>query len=225
MSENNGPRQRGKWSAEDIRKALNVYAVTDRQWLGERTLSDCVKEALDGGASFVQLREKEAPRMKIALYAHALKPLCEQASVPFVIDDDVDLAKQVGADGVHIGQGDEACTRARAELGEDAIIGVSVQTPDQARAAQEAGADYLGVGAVASTSTKPEAGVLSAQEIQAICDAVEIPVVAIGGVNENTIGVLDGVDISGIAVVSAIFAADDIRAATANLVKRMDMRP
>ena len=126
---------------EDLRRALALYAVTDRAWLGERTLAACVEEALAGGATFVQLREKEAPRAEVVLRARALAPLCRAAGVPFVVNDDVAAARLAGADGVHVGQDDAACADARAELGPDAIVGVSVQTVEQALAAQADGAE------------------------------------------------------------------------------------
>ncbi|MCQ4850840.1 thiamine phosphate synthase [Gordonibacter pamelaeae] len=202
---------------EDLRRALALYAVTDRAWLGERTLAACVEEALAGGATFVQLREKEAPRAEVVLRARALAPLCRAAGVPFVVNDDVEAARLAGADGVHVGQDDAACADARAELGPDAIVGVSVQTVEQALAAQADGADYLGVGAVFGTPTKPDAADVGADGLAAICAAVDIPVVAIGGLNERTVPVLAGPGAAGAAVVSAIFAAADIAAAARRL--------
>ena len=201
---------------EDLRRALALYAVTDRAWLGERTLAACVEEALAGGATFVQLREKEAPRAEVVLRARALAPLCRAAGVP-VVNDDVAAARLAGADGVHVGQDDAACADARAELGPDAIVGVSVQTVEQALAAQADGADYLGVGAVFGTPTKPDAADVGADGLAAICAAVDIPVVAIGGLNERTVPALAGTGADGAAVVSAIFAADDIEAAARRL--------
>ena len=138
---------------ERLRRAMLLYAVTDRAWLGARTLPDCVEAALRGGATFVQLREKDAGDAEVAALARAILPLCRRAGVPFVVDDRVGLAAQVGADGVHVGQDDAACAEARAALGPDAIVGVSVQTVEQALAAQAAGADYLGVGALIATPT------------------------------------------------------------------------
>ena len=200
-----------------LRRSMRLYAVTDRAWLHGRTLPDCVRDAIAGGATFVQLREKDASRDEIITLAKQLKPLCTEAGVPFVIDDDVEVARISGADGVHVGQSDLACMEARMMLGEDAIIGVSAQTVEQALAAQMAGADYLGVGAAVATPTKPEADVVTADTLQEICEAVDIPVVAIGGLNVQTIPQLKGIDVDGVAVVSAIFAADDIRRATAEL--------
>ena len=154
--------------------------------------------------------------------AEELLALCRAAGVPFVVNDDVECALAVGADGVHVGQDDMACERARALLGPDAIVGVSTQTVEQARAAEAAGADYLGVGGVTGTATKPEAGVLAAEEFRAIVAAVDIPFVAIGGVNAATGPCLSELDVDGAAVVSAIFAADDIEAATRELSRIID---
>lgn len=193
-----------------VRSSLLLYAVTDRAWLAGRTLPDCVAKAIAGGATFIQLREKDASYTEIMELSHAILPLCQDAGIPFVIDDDIEVALAVEADGVHIGQGDTACAQARGQLGPDKIIGVSVQTLDQARAAQAAGADYLGVGALFSTATKPDADLISLDELRAICEAVDIPVVAIGGLSASTIGSLAGTGVAGVAVVSALFAADDI---------------
>ena len=206
-------RERGKWSAEAIRCALKLYAVTDNAWLGERSLAQCVEAALAGGATFVQLRDKQATGDALRAEAEELLALCRAAGVPFVVNDDVECALAVGADGVHVGQDDMACERARALLGPDAIVGVSTQTVEQARAAEAAGADYLGVGGVTGTATKPEAGVLAAEEFR---------VVAIGGVNAATVPCLSELDVDGAAVVSAIFAADDIEAATRELSRIID---
>ena len=210
-------RERGKWSAEAIRCALKLYAVTDNAWLGERTLAECVEAALAGGATFVQLRDKQATGDALRAEAEELLALCRAAGVPFVVNDDVECALAVGADGVHVGQDDMACERARALLGPDAIVGVSTQTVEQARAAEAAGADYLGVGGVTGTATKPEAGVLAAEEFRAIVAAVDIPVVAIGGISRENIGRLEGLGLAGVAVVSALFAAPDVEAAAREL--------
>ena len=206
-------RERGKWSAKAIRDALKLYAVTDNAWLGERTLAECVEAALAGGATFVQLRDKQATGEALQAEAEELLALCRAAGVPFVVNDDVECALAVGADGVHVGQDDMACERARALLGPDAIVGVS---------AEAAGADYLGVGGVTGTATKPEAEVLAPEEFRAIAAAVDIPVVAIGGVNAATMPRLSELNVDGAAVVSAIFAADDIEAATRELSRIID---
>ena len=210
-------RERGKWSAEAIRCALKLYAVTDNAWLGERSLAQCVEAALAGGATFVQLRDKQATGDALRAEAEELLALCRDAGVPFVVNDDVEAARIAGADGVHVGQDDAACVEAREKLGPDAIVGVSVQTVEQALVAQADGADYLGVGAVFGTPTKPDAADVGTDGLAAICAAVDIPVVAIGGLNERTIPELAGTGADGAAVVSAIFAAEDIEEETRRL--------
>lgn len=205
------------FSREQLRDAMRLYAVTDDAWLGERTLAACVRAALDGGATFVQLRDKDASTSSLASQAASLIPLCRQAGVPFVINDDVEAARVSGADGVHVGQSDMACAKAREVLGPDAVVGVSVQTVEQALAAQAAKASYVGVGALFGTPTKPDADLVSLDALRAICTAVDIPVVAIGGLNAATMRELGGTGVDGAAVVSAIFAAQDIKAATREL--------
>lgn len=200
-----------------LRDSMLLYAVTDDAWLAGRRLEDCVARALRGGSTFVQLRDKQASTDELVAQAKAIIPLCRQAGVPFVVNDDVEAARLSGADGVHVGQSDEACEDARAALGADAIVGVSVQTVEQALVAQAAGASYLGVGAVFSTSTKTDAAEVSLSELASICEAVDIPVVAIGGIGEKTLPALAGTGIDGVAVVSAIFAAEDIEAASRRL--------
>lgn len=194
-----------------------LYAVTDRAWLRGRSLAECVRQAIEGGATFVQLREKDAPKEEAIALGKELTELCRAAGVPFVVDDDVDVAIAVGADGVHVGQNDVACAHARAALGPDAIVGVSAQTVEQALKAQADGADYLGVGALIPTATKPDAVDVTPEELRAICNAVDIPVVGIGGLNAATIPQVNGLGAEGAAVVSAIFAADDCLAATKEL--------
>lgn len=205
------------WSADEIRRSMLLYAVTDDAWLNGRSMAECVQEALDGGATFIQLREKHKTTEELVQEARKIIPLCRQAGVPFVIDDDVEAARISGADGVHVGQSDTEAAAARKALGEKAIIGVSAQTVEQALAAQEAGATYLGVGAVFGTPTKTDAVITGVDGLAAVCDAVDIPVVAIGGLNTSTIGQLKGSGVDGVAVVSAIFAASDIAEATRNL--------
>ena len=211
------PAKRGSWSPEDVRASMLVYAVTDRAWLGERSLADCVGQAIAGGATFVQLREKDASRDEIVELGKELAAICRAAGIPFVIDDEVEIALEVGADGVHVGQEDMACEKARAMLGPDALVGVSAQTVEQALAAQAAGADYLGVGALIPTPTKPDAVDVTFDELRAICEAVAIPVVGIGGLNKDTVSRLAGSGVDGAAVVSAIFASDDCEAAAREL--------
>lgn len=209
---------RGIFDADRIRESQTLYAVTDSAWLRGRKLEECVEEALKGGATFIQLREKNASTAELVELGRPLKRLCQKYGAPFVIDDDIEAALALDCDGVHVGQEDESCARARAILGPNKIVGVSTQTVEQARAAEAAGADYLGVGGVVATPTKPEAWALSHQEFVDIVNAVDIPVVAIGGVNKDTLGLLEGTGVAGVAVVSAIFAAEDITAATSDLL-------
>lgn len=213
--------QRGPWTPEDIRRGMLLYAVTDSAWLHGRTLASCVREALAGGATFVQLREKHMSTDELVEEAKTILPICREARVPFLIDDDVEAARLVGADGVHVGQSDTACAEARRILGPDAIVGVSAQTVEQAVAAERAGADYLGVGALIPTPTKPDAVDVTPEELARICRAVEIPVVGIGGLHLSTIGILDGTGAAGAAVVSAIFAAEDIERDTRELADKL----
>lgn len=213
--------QRGPWTPEDIRHGMLLYAVTDSAWLHGRTLASCVREALAGGATFVQLREKHMSTDELVEEAKTILPICREARVPFLIDDDVEAARLVGADGVHVGQSDTACAEARRILGPDAIVGVSAQTVEQAVAAERAGADYLGVGALIPTPTKPDAVDVTPEELSRICRAVEIPVVGIGGLHLSTIDILDGTGAAGAAVVSAIFAAEDIERDTRELAGKL----
>ena len=188
-------------------KNLRLYAVTDRSWLKDSALETQVEEALLGGATFVQLREKELDREAIRQEALRIRDLCRKYQVPFVIDDEVELALETDADGVHIGQSDMALRDAREQLGPEKIIGVSARTLEEALEAEQNGADYLGVGAVFSTSTKPDAADVSLETLSSICRAVSIPVVAIGGIKKENLPELAGTGIAGVAVVSAIFAA------------------
>lgn len=197
-----------------MRAALRLYAVTDRHWLNGRTLAECVEQAVDGGATFVQLREKDLDEDSFLNEARALKKVCQERGVPFVVNDNVMIAKEVGADGVHVGQSDMACLEARRLLGPDAIIGVSACTVEQALLAESQGADYLGVGAVFETGSKADAESVSFETLKAICSAVKIPVVAIGGISAGNVHELKGSGIAGVSVISAIFANDDIVAAT-----------
>lgn len=213
--------QRGPWTPADIRRGMLLYAVTDSAWLHGRTLASCVREALAGGATFVQLREKHMSTDELVEEAKTILPICREARVPFLIDDDVEAARIVGADGVHVGQSDTACAEARRILGPDAIVGVSAQTVEQAVAAERAGADYLGVGALIPTPTKPDAVDVTPEELTRICRAVEIPVVGIGGLHLSTIDILDGTGAAGAAVVSAIFAAEDIERDTRKLADKL----
>lgn len=198
-------------------KDLLLYAVTDRYWLGERTLHDVVKESLDGGVTFVQLREKHLDQAHFLEEAKDLKMLCKAYNVPFVINDNVDIALEMDADGVHVGQSDMEAGDVRAKLGPDKIIGVSAQTVEQAVLAEKRGADYLGVGAVFPTNSKDDATDVSYETLKAICQAVSIPVIAIGGITKDNVEELSGSGICGIAVISAIYGQKNIKDAAANL--------
>lgn len=196
---------------------LLLYAVTDRHWLEGRTLKEVVKESLDGGVTFVQLREKTLEDEKFLEEARELKELCKKYNVPFVINDNVDIAIAMDADGVHVGQSDMEAGDVRAKLGPDKIIGVSAENVEQAVLAEKRGADYLGVGAVFPTGSKDDAADVSYENLKAICEAVSIPVIAIGGINEGNVSKLAGSGIVGVAVISAIYAAKDIKKATEDL--------
>ena len=197
--------------------AMTLYAVTDRTWVKDTTLMDQVKEALEGGITFLQLREKHLSKEEFIKEAREMKELSKEYKVPFVINDNIEVALAVDADGVHIGQDDMSVEEARKLLGEDKIIGVSAHNVEEAIKAQKGGADYLGVGAVCATSTKKDANVVSKEEIKKICHTVEIPVVAIGGIKKENIKTLEVTDVDGVAVVSAIFAAKDIKKDTKQL--------
>lgn len=204
---------------------MTLYAVTDRTWTKEMTLMEQVKEALEGGITFLQLREKHLSEEEFIQEAKEMKELAKSYHVPFVINDNIKVALAVDADGVHIGQDDMSVEEARKLLGNDKIIGVSAHNVEEAKKAQEGGADYLGVGAVCATSTKKDANVVSKEEIRKICDATDIPIVAIGGIKKDNILTLKGTGADGVAVVSAIFAADDIKKDTKQLRRIvMDMK-
>jgi thiamine-phosphate pyrophosphorylase len=199
------------------KKDLLLYAVTDRSWLNGETLYSQVEKTLEGGTTFVQLREKELDEEHFLEEAKEIKELCRKYHVPFVINDNVDIALAMDADGVHVGQSDMEAGDVRAKLGPDKIIGVSAQTVEQALLAQKRGADYLGVGAVFHTGSKADAKDVSHETLKEICEAVDIPVIAIGGISKNNVMELAGSGICGIAVISAIFAQNDIKSATEQL--------
>jgi thiamine-phosphate pyrophosphorylase len=200
------------------KKDLLLYVVTDRTWLGEQTLENQVEEAIRAGATFIQLREKNVPFELFVERAKRMKEVTDYFRIPFVINDNIDVAIAVDADGVHIGQGDIDALLARKQIGDDKILGVSAQTVTQAISAQEAGADYIGVGAVFATHTKNDAESVSIDTLKAICRAVQIPVVAIGGIDKDTIKLLEKSGIAGVAVISAIFAKSHIASATSEIL-------
>lgn len=204
------------------KKNLLLYAVTDRSWLGTESLYSQVKKAIDGGVTFVQLREKELAQEAFYKEALEIQVLCREKNIPFVINDNVALAKEIDADGVHVGQEDMEAGDVRSLLGPDKIIGVSAHSVEEALLAEKRGADYLGVGAAFSTNSKKDVSCISHETIRDICQAVQIPVIAIGGINETNIEELKGTGICGVAVISAIFAKKDITGAARTLRDQVD---
>lgn len=192
------------------KQIMLLYAVTDRSWVGKQSLCQQVEEAIKGGVTCVQLREKSMEYADFLREAESICSLCHQYNVPFIVNDNPDIAVACGADGVHVGQEDLNVKEVRQQIGNDMILGVSVHNVKEARDAVENGADYLGLGAVFPTNTKNKASVMSMETLRSICNDVKIPVVAIGGINEKNIEKLSGSGIDGVAMVSAIFSADDI---------------
>ena len=198
---------------------MRLYAVTDRAWLGNQTLAQQVEQAILGGVTCVQLREKACSDAVFLQQALAVQAVCKHYGVPLFINDNVSVAMACGADGVHVGQCDMQAAQAREQIGADKLLGVSVQTVQQAIQAEQNGADCLGVGAVFQTDTKRDADSVPLETLQAICRAVSIPVVAIGGITKDNMLQLRGSGVAGVAVVSAIFASADIRQACVQLRK------
>jgi thiamine-phosphate pyrophosphorylase len=205
--------------SNQLRKALMLYAITDKSWVGQQSLVEQVEQTIQGGTTMLQYREKNRSRSEVIAETHQIKEVCAKYRVPFVINDDVLLAVELNADGVHVGQSDMDVADVRSLIGSDMLLGVSVQNVDQAIKAQNQGADYLGVGAVFPTGSKDDADEVSHETLRMICEAVSIPVVAIGGINRDNVEQLAGSGISGVAVISAIFAQTDIFSATKELRK------
>ena len=206
------------------RRQLLIYAVTDKAWTGKLSLKEQVEEALKGGATMVQLREKELDKgnfEEVLRTACAIRKITEKYNVPLIIDDNLELALACHADGLHVGQDDMDAGLARKLLGPDRILGVTAKTVEQARKACAQGADYLGSGAVFGTTTKSDARPMTMETLRAICDCSDIPVVAIGGINLDNIGLLEGSHVAGAAIVSGIFAAQDICLTTGRLKEAM----
>ena len=209
-----------KFTRDEIRKAMLLYAVTDQMWLKEgEALTDVVESVLQNGATFLQIREKDLAQDAFEAEAARLKALCAQYGVPFVVNDSVEIALKIDADGVHVGQSDIKGRDIRAMIGPDKILGISAGTVEEAVAAEKADADYIGVGAIFGTSTKKNARNMTMEQLKAIVSAVSIPVVAIGGIGAGNILQLCGSGVDGVAVVSAIFAAENPGKATAELLK------
>ena len=208
-----------KLDNEAIRKSMLLYAITDRGWLKEgETLEGVFEDVLKSGATFLQLREKIQGHEEIVEMAKKLQALCKKYKVPFVVNDDIMAAKEMDADGVHIGQSDMEYTKAREILGPDKIIGVSAGNLQEAKEAERVGADYIGVGAVFHTDTKKDATSLTMDQLKEICEAVSIPVVAIGGISVDNALELKGTGIDGICVISAIFGSENPSEATKKLL-------
>ena len=209
-----------KFTKDEIRKAMLLYAVTDQMWLKEdEKLADVVETVLQNGATFLQIREKDLAEDAFEAEAERLKTLCAQHGVPFVVNDSVEIAMQCDADGVHVGQSDIKGRDIRSIIGSDKILGISAGTVEEAVAAEKAGADYIGVGAVFATTTKKNARNMALEQLKEIVVSVSIPVVAIGGISAENVLQLRGSGVDGVAVVSAIFAAEDPGASTARLLK------
>lgn len=192
------------------KRYMLLYAVTDRAWTGEQTLCEQVEAALKGGVTCVQLREKEMDETAFLQEAKDICALCHRYGVSFIVNDNVDVAIACQADGIHVGQEDMAAGEVRRRVGDAMLLGVSVHTVEEARRAVRNGADYLGLGAVFPTSTKTDVDQMTNETLRAICDAVDVPVVAIGGINRGNLLKLSGSGVDGVALVSAIFSAEDI---------------
>lgn len=209
-----------KFTRDEIRNAMLLYAVTDQMWLKEgETLLGVVQEVLKNGATFLQIREKDLGEDAFEVEAANLKTLCAEYGVPYVVNDSVEIALKIDADGVHVGQSDIKGRDIRAIIGPDKVLGISAGTVEEAMAAEKAGADYIGVGSVFPTGTKKNATTMTMELLREIVDYVSIPVVAIGGISADNIAQLAGSGVDGVAVVSAIFGADDPGEATAGLLK------
>lgn len=202
------------------RDMLLLYAVTDRAWTGKQSLDEQVEEALQGGVTLVQLREKRLSKEQLIEEARRITALCHRYGVPLIVNDDYEAALAAGADGVHVGIEDTPVAAIRARAGKDFIIGATAKTVEQAQRAEREGADYLGVGAVFPSPTKRNAIRITNKQLRTICASVTIPAVAIGGITQKNVASLKGSDMAGIAVVSAIFGADDILVATRSLKER-----
>lgn len=196
---------------------LELYLVSDRHWLEQRLLEEDIEKAIQGGVTIVQLREKNLDEQNFITEAKKIKQLCAKYQIPFIINDNLNVALAVDSDGIHIGQDDLPVNFVRDKIGPNKILGVSVHNLNEAKKAESDGADYLGVGAVFSTTTKNDASNVTSKELLDITTNVDLPVVAIGGINQNNCLQLKGSKINGIAVVSAIMAAANIKKATQEL--------
>ena len=201
------------------KKNMLLYAVTDRAWIGKQTLLEQIESALKGGITCLQLREKELEQKAFLQEAYAVKKLCEKYRVPFIINDNVEVAIACKADGVHVGQGDVPPAKVREMVGKDMWIGVSAHTLEEALEAEKQGADYLGVGSMFPTGTKKDVVETTFETLEEICKQVTIPVVAIGGIKENNLSLLGKTGVDGVALVSAIFGSKNIEETCRHLLE------
>lgn len=204
------------------RKKLLLYAVTDRAWSSDlKTFYEQIEQSLKAGVTFLQLREKTLDKENFLNEAKEIKKICANYNVPFIINDNIEIAQEVNADGIHIGQNDISLVEAKELIGNDKIIGVTVHSIEEALDAEKNGASYLGVGAIFKTNSKEDAKVINIDELKKISSSVNVPVVAIGGIKKNNLSILNNTGIAGIAVISAIYSHKDIYSATRELKKTL----
>ena len=204
------------------KESLKLYVITDRSWIGNRSMSEEVEKTLKAGATCLQIREKNISYDEYVSKSIELRKICNKYNVPFIVNDNIEVALASGADGVHVGQNDILNKNVRSIIGSDKILGISVNSIELAIAAEKAGADYIGVGSIQLSPTKGESKILSTEYVNEICNSVSIPVVAIGGINEQHIPILKGIGIAGVAVISAVFGKEDVAEATYKLRKLVD---
>lgn len=204
------------------KEMLKLYLVTDRKWLNGRKLTDNLEKAILGGVTTIQLREKNLSNEEFISIAKDVKKVCQKYHIPLIINDNLEVALAINSDGIHIGQNDIPASIVRKQIGPDKILGVSVHNLKEAFQAKIDGADYVGVGAIFSTETKNDATNVTLDSLKKICDNIDLPVVAIGGINLDNISKLKDINIAGIAVVSAIMKANDITAASGQLVRELN---
>ncbi|TQS83985.1 thiamine phosphate synthase [Candidatus Methanomassiliicoccus intestinalis] len=204
------------------KESLKLYVITDRSWIGNRSMPEEVEKTLKSGATCLQIREKNISYDEYVSKSIELRKICNKYNVPFIVNDNIEVALASGADGVHVGQKDILNKNVRSIIGSDKILGISANSIELAIAAEKAGADYIGVGSIQLSPTKGESKILSTEYVNEICNSVSIPVVAIGGINEQNILRLKGIGIAGVAVISAVFGKEDVAEATYKLRKLVD---
>ena len=204
------------------KESLKLYVITDRSWIGNRSMPEEVEKTLKSGATCLQIREKNISYDEYVSKSIELRKICNKYNVPFIVNDNIEVALASGADGVHVGQKDILNKNVRSIIGSDKILGISANSIELAIAAEKAGADYIGVGSIQLSPTKGESKILSTEYVNEICNSVSIPVVAIGGINEQNILRLKGIGIAGVVVISAVFGKEDVAEATYKLRKLVD---